>query len=78
MDISKRPFRHLNGEQIQARWEMHHCEHIDMAGLGRIGRFDPLLVGWQTHLVNNELEIKNFDFKMWTWWINLLYASGLH
>ncbi len=77
VDISKRPFRHLNGEQIQARWEMHHSEHLDMPGLGRIGRFDPLLVGWQTHLVNNELEIKNFDFKMWNWWINLLYACGL-
>ena len=77
VDISKRPFRHLPGEQIQARWEMHHSEHIDMAGLGRIDRFDPLLVGWQTHLVNNELEIKNFDFRMWNWWINLLYASGL-
>jgi hypothetical protein len=36
-----------------------------------------MMVGWQTHLVNNELDIRNFDFSMWAWWINLLNASGL-
>ena len=78
VDISTRPLRNLSPEQIQARWDMHHCEHLDMPGIGRVERFDPKIVGWQTHLVNNELEIRNFDFGMWTWWINLLAASGLH
>jgi MoaA/NifB/PqqE/SkfB family radical SAM enzyme len=77
VDISKRPLRHLPGEQIQARWDMHHCEHTDMAGLGRVGRYDPKMVIWQTHLVNNDLEIRNFDFSMWVWWVNLLRAAGL-
>ncbi len=78
VDIAKRPLRHLSREQIQARWDMHHCEHIDVADLGRLDRFDPGMVRWQTHLVNNELEIRNFDFGMWTWWINLLFSCGLH
>ena len=78
VDISKTPFRQLTGEQIRARWEMHHREQIDIAGLGCFERFDPLLVRWQTHLVNNELEIKNFDFMMWAWWTNLLFESGHH
>jgi hypothetical protein len=77
VDISKRPLRHLSREQIQARWDMHHCEHIDVAGLGRVGRYDQRMVIWQTHLVNNNLEIRNFDFLMWIWWINLLSVSGL-
>jgi MoaA/NifB/PqqE/SkfB family radical SAM enzyme len=76
-DTSRRTFGRLTGEDIRKRWELHHSEECDMNGLGKIGRYDPIMVGWQTHIASNELDIKNFDFNMWAWWMNLLTASGL-
>jgi hypothetical protein len=77
VDISRRKLRQLPQEDIQRRWDLHYSEDCNLNGVGRLGRFEPTMVGWQTHLVNNELEIRNFDFSMWAWWINLLTASGL-
>ncbi|MHC1728115.1 MAG: radical SAM protein [Syntrophobacteraceae bacterium] len=76
VDISQRELRQLPEEEIQRRWLMHHSEEPEIPGIGRMGRYDPKLVGWQTHLVNNELEIRNFDFMMWIWWVQLLASSG--
>ena len=77
IDSSRRPFRQLAEEDIRRRWELHHSEECGIDGLVKMSRFDPVMVGWQTNLVNNELDIRNFDFNMWAWWINLLAASGL-
>ncbi len=76
VDTGNREFRQLPPEEIRRRWLMHHSEESDIPGLGRLGRYDPLLVGWQTHLVNNELDLRNFDFTMWFWWVRLLASSG--
>ena len=72
VDTSRRRFRQLTEDEIRRRWELHHSEECNLNGLGIIGRFDPIMVGWQTSLVNNELDVRNFDFNMWAWWINLL------
>ncbi|MFZ2448512.1 MAG: radical SAM protein [Syntrophobacteraceae bacterium] len=77
VDISRRRLAGVPKEEAARRWALHHGDEIDLNGSRRLGRFDPSLVGWQKHLVKNELEIKNFDFAMWTWWTSLLAASGL-
>jgi hypothetical protein len=42
-----------------------------------MNRYNPIIVGWQKCLIENELDINNFDFDMWSWWIDLLSVSGL-
>ncbi|MCE5336991.1 MAG: radical SAM protein [Desulfobacteraceae bacterium] len=76
--IADRGLRRLSREEVRRRWVMHHSEKLNLAGVGDVGRFDPMLVGWETELVNKELRIDNFDFTMWFWWMNLLAASGRH
>lgn len=77
VDVSGRGLRSVAKEEASRRWEKHRSNGIEVSGLGHMDRFDPRLVAWQTYMVNNELEIRNFDFKMWTWWMELLAVSGL-
>ncbi len=77
VNVSGRGLRSVGKEEASRRWEKHRSNGIEVAGLGHMDRFDPRLVAWQTYMVNNELEIRNFDFKMWTWWMELLAVSGL-
>ena len=76
VDTSRRPFLQLSDKEVGRRWKLHHLEKLDVPGFGQADRFDPKLIGWQTQLVNNELEIRNFDFTMWSWWMFLLASSG--
>jgi len=76
VDISRRRMLQFSEQERQLRWARYLSEEVEVNGMGMLNRFHPKVVGWQKHLVNNELEIRNFDFAMWTWWINLLARSG--
>lgn len=78
VDISKRKFLRLPAKQRQERWTRYFCDEVEVRGVGRINCFHPLMVSWQKHLMQNELAVKNFDFTMWVWWIDLLTVSGFH
>ncbi len=78
VDIDGRKLRQLPAAEIGQRWQMHHSDNFVLSSACTINNFDPVMVGWQKHLVNNELEIRNFDFNMWGWWIRLLAGAGLN
>jgi hypothetical protein len=78
VDISRRSLSNLERAEIERRWVRHHADSVPMPGGKCSPPYDPVLVGWQKHLVEHELEIKNFDFQFWFWWADLLAASGLY
>lgn len=78
VDISRRSLIHLERSEIERRWARHHADSVPIPGGKCLPPYDPVLVGWQKHLVENELQIKNFDFALWFWWADLLAASGLY
>lgn len=77
VDITRRRFSQLSLKEQELRWEKYNSDEVELKGGTKVDRYNPVVVGWQKCLIENELEINNFDFDMWSWWIDLLSASGL-
>lgn len=77
LDPSKRRFKELSDSERKSRWELFYSKKVFVPGTGMLDRFHPTVVSWQKHLVDNELEVKNLDVRMWKWWFDLLLLSGL-
>lgn len=78
VDITRRSLAGLEKAEIERRWARHHADKVVIPGGKCLPPYDPVLVAWQRHLVEHELEIRNFDFHFWFWWADLLAASGLY
>lgn len=77
VDITKRKMLELPLNEQALRWEKYNSDEVELKGGTKVDRYNPVVVGWQKCLIENELDINNFDFDMWSWWIDLLSASGL-
>jgi hypothetical protein len=78
IDISRRRLSQLSRRERELRWEKYNADEVELKGATKMNRYHPVIVGWQKCLIENELDINNFDFDMWSWWIDLLSASGLY
>ena len=77
LNPASRLMRELPEKDASNRWERYLASEVNLPGLGKVPRFHPIVVNWSKQLLSTELEMKGFDFAMWSWWIELLQASGL-
>ncbi len=75
-DASRRRMLGIPKKDRIKRWQLYRSDIIQFREK-QWDIFHPQIVAWAKHLVDNELEVKNFDTDMWFWWIELLKNSGL-
>lgn len=76
IDISKRKMLCVPEQERLKRWQLYRSDVVQLRG-GQLNIFHPQIISWAKQLVDNELEVRNFDIDMWFWWIDLLKNSGL-
>lgn len=77
IDTSQRRMLKYPAQIRLDRWQRYLSNEVNLRGGIKLNIFHPQIVAWAKHIVDNELEIKNFDMDMWFWWMDLLKNSGL-
>jgi hypothetical protein len=77
IDTSQRRLAQLPPEEAARRWALYRSDTVRLPAGESVSRLHPVLVNWQRQLLENEGEVANLDFALWSWWADLLAASGL-
>jgi hypothetical protein len=77
LNVSKRRMGLLSEQEASDRWNRYETNEVMLPDMGLVNRYHPIMVNWQKEIIENELEIRGFNFSIWSWWIELLRASGL-
>ncbi|HTP28760.1 MAG TPA: glycosyltransferase, partial [Anaeromyxobacteraceae bacterium] len=77
VDIATRRARNVPATDMHRRWSRYLSSEIEVPGAGKLPRLHPALLTWQRELIQDDLEVRNFDFAMWEWWLQAMAEAGL-